>query len=271
MAKQRETNRQVAKEDYLSVCEQSRFEARRRRDKARSSRDFARRMVDVSRRKLRNLLGEFTELAAGRAEEPGTADELTQFYLISPLQGTVEERHVAPAQRLAAGTPAFVVANTDTLWVTADIRERDWQAVSSLREGDVVTVRIGALAGKPLEARVDFLGRSVDHETQAVPLIAVLDNAGHHVKPGMFAWVSLPAGKPREALAVPTAALQVHEGRTFVFVAEGPRTFRRADVVVGMQTPEWVAIEQGLAPGQLVVTAGAFVLKSELLLEREEE
>jgi cobalt-zinc-cadmium efflux system membrane fusion protein len=41
-------------------------------------------------------------------------------------------------------------------------------------------------------------------------------------------------------------------------------------VATGMVSPEWVEVKRGLNGGEQVVTQGAFVLKSELLLEREE-
>lgn len=270
VAKQRETTRQVAKEDYLSVCEQSRFDARQAREKARANRDYARRLVDVSRQKLKALLGAFSEVADRDSEKSGEGVELTRFYLIAPIDGTIEQRMIAPTQRLSVGAPAFVVADTETLWVTADIRERDWQ-VLSVGEGDPLTVRVPALDGREFKAKVSYVGRMVDTESRAVPLIADLDNHDHALKPGMFAWVSLPAGATEEALVVPPTALQTHEGRQFVFVEEVPGTFRRTDVTAGTRTAEWVAIERGLEAGQIVVIHGAFLLKSELLLEREEE
>lgn len=270
MVKQRETNRQIAKEDYLSVCEQVQFVARQESDKARLNRDYDRRLVEVNRRKLRSLLGAFVAFDEGREDSADEGDELTQFFLIAPFDGTVEQRLVAESQRLAAGAPAFVIANIETLWVTADIRESDWQALA-LGEGQMLRVKVPAAGSHEFEARVDFVGREVDRETRAVPLIAVIDNGKKLLKPGMFAWVSIAASAGEEALAVPPGAVQTHDGRTFVFVEESARTFARVDVTLGTRTRDWVAIERGLSAGQRVVTEGAFLLKSELLLERDEE
>ena len=61
-----------------------------------------------------------------------------------------------------------------------------------------------------------------------------------------------------------------HEGQAFVFIPEGKNTFRRTDVETGLETSTGVEILTGLKAGQRVVDQGAFVLKSELLLEREE-
>jgi multidrug efflux pump subunit AcrA (membrane-fusion protein) len=87
----------------------------------------------------------------------------------------------------------------------------------------------------------------------------------------MFVWVSVPMGQPRRVLAVPVTSIVQHEQTKFVFVADGPDTFRRVDVTTGLETPNWVEIKDGLKDGEKVVDAGTFALKSELLLERESE
>ena len=61
-----------------------------------------------------------------------------------------------------------------------------------------------------------------------------------------------------------------HEGQTFVFIPEGSNSFRRANVETGLESSTGIEIISGLKPGDRIVDQGAFVLKSELLLEREE-
>jgi cobalt-zinc-cadmium efflux system membrane fusion protein len=54
-----------------------------------------------------------------------------------------------------------------------------------------------------------------------------------------------------------------------VFVPDGPEQFRRVDVTTGIESGDDIEVISGLAVGQQVVSHGAFVLKSELLLEKE--
>jgi len=222
------------------------------------------------------VLGGYAEVVASDetqgATSPADGAELTQFFMIAPFAGTVEQRLVADAQRVAEGAVMFSVADTKTLEVRAEIREGDWQA-TAVTEGCTVKVIVTALGeDREFDAKVDYVGRSVDSETRAVPLVAVLDNSGQQFKPGMFARVRIPAGTTVDELAVPAAALRTHDGKDFVFVPdrESPRTFHRVDVVVGRRAPEWVTITRGLSAGDRVVVDGAFLLKNELLLESEE-
>jgi multidrug efflux pump subunit AcrA (membrane-fusion protein) len=118
---------------------------------------------------------------------------------------------------------------------------------------------------------VKFTEGVVSTETRAVTLVGELDNRERLYRPGMFVWVSVAVTLPRRVLAAPASAVMRHELGAFVFVAEGADTFRRANVTLGLETPEYVEITSGLQEGQSVVDQGAFYLKSELLLEHEAE
>ena len=54
-------------------------------------------------------------------------------------------------------------------------------------------------------------------------------------------------------------------------VPDGKDRFRRVDVSTGIESGDFVEVTRGLTAGQQVVAQGAFVLKSELLLEKEAE
>jgi multidrug efflux pump subunit AcrA (membrane-fusion protein) len=164
----------------------------------------------------------------------------------------------------------FAIADTSTLWVTAQIYEREWAVLNERRVSEI-TLESPAVADRRISAKVLYVAVSASPETRAVPLVAEFVNEDGRFKPGMFAWVELPVGAPHEGLAVPAGAVTRHEQRSFVFVEDEPGTYRKVDVSVGLETPDWVEISHGLAAGQKVVDRGAFVLKSELLLAGEEE
>jgi cobalt-zinc-cadmium efflux system membrane fusion protein len=91
------------------------------------------------------------------------------------------------------------------------------------------------------------------------------------LRPGMFGqaeiWLSPPPGRHSSAqIIVPTPALQRMGGGTSVFVelAEAPGTYRRRPVAVGRRVGGFVPILSGIEEGELVVIAGAFILKAQL-------
>jgi cobalt-zinc-cadmium efflux system membrane fusion protein len=194
---------------------------------------------------------------------------LTQLQLVAPLGGTIESRRFSASERVAPGDSLFVLADTSQLWVEVDIREGEWGALA-IEPGQKLAVTGPTLGEAALEAEVHYVGREVSVETNAVPIVAMIANPRGALRPGQFVEVRAPIGAPREALAVRASALVEHEGKSFVFVAESAGTYRRVDVGVGISDGAWVEVREGLAEGAPVVVAGAFALKSELLLEREE-
>ena len=82
----------------------------------------------------------------------------------------------------------------------------------------------------------------------------------------MFATVWIGDGHVRTALLVPEGAIQLLDERPVVFVskpANGITQFERRDVEIGARSVGKAEIVTGLHAGDLVVTDGAFAVKSE--------
>jgi membrane fusion protein, heavy metal efflux system len=265
IVEQRKSDREVAAAQYDTARDNSRFDAVKQRGIAQSAREQAERLLAVAQQALANLLGPLADM------RPITDREhLSELTLISPIAGRIEERHTVKAALVAAGGPLFTVADTTTVWVSAEIHERDWRALDFVHEGSELKVYVYALQGAPLTARFQWIGPQVGDVTRSVPLVAELPNDDGKLKPNMFAWMLVPLDKPHDGLVVPAGAIMRHENQPFVFVPDGERTFRRVDVELGLETNDRIEILSGLKAGDKVVDQGAFYLKSELLLEREE-
>ncbi len=286
---ERTSNLEVAKASFTAACEEASFQTRQDRARAKASLEQAERLVQISKEHLRTLVGSKLEsdaggkgaaegvtdleedgtAAGGRPLEPGSR-ALSALVLRTPFDGLVEDIFVARGERVKAGDRLFVVADTRTLWVRAQIHERQWTTVE-VGEGQEVRVNVPGAADHDTTARVNHVGATVEAESRSVPLVAELQNDDAHYKPGMFVWVDLPQGSEREALAVPAASVMRHEGESFVFVPDGPDRFRRVAVKTGLEGDGFVEVKGGLEAGEQVVSRGAFLLKSELLLEQDEE
>ncbi len=261
-AESRIGERNVAETNFKSACEQSEFEGRQRLAKAHAELDLAQQKLAVAEDRLRLLLG--------RLAHKSTSGKPGDFELRAPFSGRVEALHASHASRLAQGEPVLTLADTTKLWVSAFIHQQDWEALRVALKRNV-RLTLPAMPDEALNATVSFVGPEVSPDTRAISLIGELDNPDGRLRPGMFAWVELPIESPRKALVVPPSAIQRHESETFVFVPVGENRYRRVAVLIGMETPDYVEIEHGLSAGQQVVDRGAFHLKSEFLLEQEEE
>jgi cobalt-zinc-cadmium efflux system membrane fusion protein len=78
----------------------------------------------------------------------------------------------------------------------------------------------------------------------------------------MFANIELPTKFSKQAIAVPSASLQVVEGKNVVFIRHSQTQFEKREVERGVTVNQQTEILRGLKQGEPVVTQGAFHLKS---------
>ena len=271
IVEERTSNLEVARASFAAACENAKFDTLQERGKAKAALQQSERLLQVSKENLRNLVGARLDArtpdAADGGDDSSKDDSISAISLRTPFDGIVEEIFVSRGERVKGGDRMFVVADTRRLWVRAQVHEKQWTTVE-VAEGQVVGVSVPGAEEHRTTATVNHIGATVDASSRSVPIVADLENDDAHYKPGMFVWVELPQGEVRDTAAVPTTAVMRHEGKSFVFVpVEGG--FRRVDVDTGLETNDFVEVTRGLEVGQQVVSRGAFLLKSELLLEDE--
>jgi cobalt-zinc-cadmium efflux system membrane fusion protein len=269
IVEERTSNLEVARSAFNAACEEARFETLQERDKATAALDQSDRLLQVATESLRTLVG--SRLEAGDAAITGDDDgteSISSIALKTPFDGVVDEIFVSRGERVTSGERLFVVADPSRLWARAQIHEKQWTTVE-VGEGQEVSVVVPGATEHRATARINHVAATVDAASRSVSLVAELTNDDAHYKPGMFVWVELPQGELRDALAVPVESVMRHEGKAFVFVPEGADRYRRVDIEPGIEEDGFVEVKRGLEAGQRVVSKGAFLLKSELLLEDE--
>lgn len=249
------------------VSEQETFNSMQEVTRARNAVDQAQNKLKISQQHLITLLG-YDETATD-GTPTGPAKNLSLVEVRAPFAGTIEQKIYSNAERVQLGDTLFVLADTTHMWVAADLREGEWSAMA-LHSGDPVVVTTPAISGREFEASVYYIGREVSAETNSVPLMATINNSDGLLRPGLFVRVLLPLGESKEVLAIPESAICEHESKSFVFVDDGERSYRQVFIGRGTHEGNFVEVTAGLSGGEAVVDQGAFVLKSELLLEREE-
>lgn len=262
---ERENDRHIAEAKFRSARETTAYDLKIRKQQLEAEHNNATRQVMIAQNHLTTLLG-----FADTDTTSTTSDGLSRMEVRAPFAGTVEARSFAKRERVQQSDSLFVLANTESLYVSADIRENEWAAMS-VSPGREIQVFAPAIPGRTFVARVHYIGRRVDVESNSLPLVATISNAEGLLRPGMFVRVSIPVAQADHVIAVRSESVMQHENQRFVFVSMNDQTFRRVNVETGVTNEEWVEIRKGLDPGEVVVADGAFLLKSELLLAGEEE
>ncbi len=197
--------------------------------------------------------------------DPGAGPTATaRFPIVTPIGGTILARHATPGLLVARDAPLFEVADLQTVWAVVDIYEKDLGQVTEQGEAEITTE---AYPGRTFTGRIALIEPMLEEASRTAHVRVVLDNADCRFRPGLFVSVALPirASTDAEATAVPAGAVQMVSGLPAVFVEIEPGRFRIVPVETGREAHGMIEIRRGLEPGARVVTAGAFVLKSELL------
>ena len=183
---------------------------------------------------------------------------LNRIAVRSPIAGQVIARSATLGQAVAADAELFRVANLSKVTVTTSLVPTD---AGRVKPGARVEV---TAPGRRQEGRVTFVSPILDATTRLVPVIATLDNAGSTWRVGETVNVSIlvPSTGDR-AVAVPSAAVQMIEDKSFVFVRTATG-FRAIPVTLGRTNGGQVTVTAGLTGSERIASTNSFTLKAEL-------
>jgi len=215
-------------------------------------------LYESAKHKLRILDLRDDELA--EVERTGTL--MTLLPVRSPLSGSVIESFLTSGDYVEVGASLFRIADLTTVWADVHIFEKD---LASVREGEDVILRAGALPGREFKGRLFQLGNVVDEKTRTVEAYVELANRDGRLRPGMFAEADIISSLTNSVLMVPTASVQEFQNKKAVFVQTRDKTFALRYVETGDAFDGAMEILSGLSEKESVATSGSFFLKSELL------
>jgi membrane fusion protein (multidrug efflux system) len=140
---------------------------------------------------------------------------LGKTQVTAPFAGTVGIRRVSPGAFVRAGTPLTDLTQLDKLRLTFSAPER---LLGRLVVGAPVRVETTAHPGEVLDGTIAINEPQLDEQTRSARVVARVDNVGRRLSPGMSATVTLVLSERPEALTVPSQAVFVTGGQSFVYV-----------------------------------------------------
>jgi len=193
----------------------------------------------------------------------GIADDSTRATFLTPLKapfsGVVTKAQASPGDVVDAGRDVFTVADLTRVWVQAEVYEKD---LGRIRVGQSASITVDTYPNQSFEGKVAYISDVLDPQTRTARVRCEVPNRDLRLKTDMFANVQLPTKFSKQAVAVPTSALQEVEGKNVVFIRRSETRFEKREVEKGVTVNNQTEIVSGLKPGEPVVTQGAFHLKS---------
>ena len=178
--------------------------------------------------------------------------------IVAPFDGIAGIRGVNVGDYLKDGADIVNIEDLDAVYVDFRLPER---LQSKVRPGQTAQVTFDALPGVRYAALVQAISPQIDADGRAIAVRGCIDNRRLQLRPGMFARVTTVFSERSDALVVPEEAIVPDGTSPYVLkVVEGKepgsKVTRRTPVQLGVRSPGWVEILDGLSAGDLVVTAG---------------
>jgi len=180
----------------------------------------------------------------------------------APIDGVVTERGANVGLNVDTATKLFTVVDLSTVWVVADLYERDF---SRVRVGSEAAITTSARPDLTLRGRVSYIDPQVGADTRTAKVRIEVPNPGGELRLGMYADVVVAGAPGTSTLRVPPNAVQNVGDRTVVYLAnpKEPGKFIEREVRLGQASGEQVEVVSGIQPGDVVVTEGSFFVRAE--------
>lgn len=170
------------------------------------------------------------------------------FYTVkAPISGVVEAANVKKEDMAAAGNPAYIISNKDSMTVTFNVTEK---AKNTMNVGDHVTVERN---GETFDGTITEIGTMAGQQTKLFQVKATIPGAGDKLPNGVSVKVSATTEKEDGSTLVSFDALYFSGGDAYVYCVVDNKLVRTS-VTVGLMDDDHAIIEDGLDADSLVVS-----------------
>jgi membrane fusion protein (multidrug efflux system) len=186
----------------------------------------------------------------------------------APFAGRLGLRTINLGQILHDNDAITTLQTLDPIYVNFSVPQ---QELERLQTGMPVRLTTDAASGETFNGKVTALNSEVDPATRNVRIQATIDNSEEKLRAGMFANVEVVLPNKSEVLAIPATSVLYAPYGDSVFVIEEKKdektgqmqkVLRQQFVRLGAARGDFVAVTEGLKPGQSVVTSGVFKLRA---------
>lgn len=193
-----------------------------------------------------------TESILAQANLRQSKIEYDRGFLRAPVGGIVNHLHVDQGEFVDRGKPVLDLVNVDRIKINVNVPELD---VRWLSKGQKAGVGIDAFPDRELLGTLDFVAYKADPATKTFHVRVMVDNPGHHIRPGMIGRVVFLRRVIPDALAAPLFALVDKGGERMVFVEKDGVVHARS-VSVGVLEGDRIQITRGLDAGDRLIVRG---------------
>jgi membrane fusion protein, multidrug efflux system len=199
-------------------------------------------------------------VGANRAAVENARVQLQYATIRAPISGRTGALMVHAGNLVRANdqTPLVVINQVTPVYVSFAIPEAllpDLRRYMAMRQLEVQATPPNE-DGVPAVGSITFVDNQVDQTTGTIRIKASFPNTNRRLWPGQFVNVSVRMASERDAIVVPSVAVQAGPDGQFVFVVKGDQTVEMRAVKVARTAGAETVIQEGLKPGETIVTDG---------------
>ena len=157
--------------------------------------------------------------------------------------------------------PLVVINRISPVFVSFNAPETQLESIRRFSENRKLPVQVTSRddPGSKAAGVLSVIDNTVDAQTGTIHLKATFDNANGLLWPGQFVNVVLTL-ENADATVIPAEAVQPGQKGQFVYVVKPDKSVEARIVKVGRTIDRKVIIENGISPGETVVTDGQMLL-----------
>src|SRR5467141_2268488 len=174
----------------------------------------------------------------------------------APFAGVVGQRYVSLGDYVTNTTKLASLHTVNPQRAAFQVPER---FARQLRPGQQVSFRVAAIGGRDFTGEVDFVDPVIQLPGRTILVKARVPNPARLLQPGMFIEARLVTAVRPKAIVVPEDAVVPLQGTNAAWVVVDGKADRRK-VSLGVRTPGFVEVLDGVKAGEQVVTGGLAML-----------
>ena len=224
------------------------------------------------------------EVAAAQVEAQAAADRIRvlgaspggsgeTIAITSPISGRIISRDTNIGQMASPTDTIFTIADQSQVWIEADVYEKD---LSKIRIGQSAEIRVDAYPDRVFVGQVSSISDLLSPVSRTAKVRCVVSNTDSLLRGEMFARVAFLTARRGQTVLVAKEAVLDDAGKKIIFTPclECPEdkkagtnacgAYDKFVVETGSVRGDRVEILSGVDPGTLVVTTGAYQIKTAL-------
>jgi membrane fusion protein, multidrug efflux system len=181
---------------------------------------------------------------------------LSKTVIRAPFDGFVGLRRINIGDYATIGQQLVDVVQLDPLRVAFSVPET---LLPKVQPEQPVSVSVDAYPDEAFAGKITAVAPKTDIQGHSLEVRASLPNRDLKLRPGLFVRIDVSLGVKSDAIMIPEQAIWPLGQDKIVYVVEDGKAYQRT-VRIGDRKPGAVEILNGLAAGEIIVTAGQMKL-----------